>query len=197
MKTWNRAELGYLAYLRCTTCCGTGVRRESKAELIPCRCALRAAFRSCYERFRLCDERGKYRTQAAFDRTPTGKTNRGTWGRKEEEFQADFVLTARRVLDPWHYRLFRWYFLLGADWRLCARRLGTDRGNVYHAVYRIEERLGYEFASMEPYSLYPPREYFALHFSEPVKAIKPDVGSGSAGSVRTFPRLPQPALKTA
>ena len=91
------------------------------------------------------------------------------------------------MLDPWHYRLFRWYFLLGADWRLCARRLGTDRGKVYHAVYRIEERLGFAFATLEPYALYPTREYFALHFSEPVSATPIAPRSAGPATVRSFP----------
>ena len=39
-------------------------------------------------------------------------------------------------------KIFRYHFLLGADWKLCARKLGIDRGNFFHAVYRIEQKLG-------------------------------------------------------
>lgn len=189
MKEWRESELHYLAYVRCTSCKGTGVRRRVREELVPCRCALRAMFRACFERFRLCHERGKFKQPAAFDRTPSGKTNRGTWGRKEEEYLADFELVAKRTLDPWHYRLFRWYFLLGADWRLCAKRLRIDRGNLYHAVYRIEERLGFAFATIEPYALYPPRDYFALHFRQ-VSSVAPGVGTPNFAPPK--PREPKP-----
>jgi hypothetical protein len=35
-----------------------------------------------------------------------------------------------------------------------------DRGNFFHAVYRIEQRLGRMFRELEPYSLFPLDEYF-------------------------------------
>jgi len=50
--------------------------------------------------------------------------------------------------------------LLGADWRLCTRRLGMDRGNFFHMVYRIEQKLGRAFRELKPYALYPLDEYF-------------------------------------
>ncbi len=35
-----------------------------------------------------------------------------------------------------------------------------DRGNFFHAVYRIEQKLGRVFRELEPYSLFPVNEYF-------------------------------------
>jgi hypothetical protein len=35
-----------------------------------------------------------------------------------------------------------------------------ERGDFFHAVYRIEQRLGRVFAELEPYALYPLSEYF-------------------------------------
>jgi hypothetical protein len=81
------------------------------------------------------------------------------YSRKREEFIADFCLTAQRELDEEEYRVFRYFFLLRADSRLCSRYLGMDRGNWYHAIYRIEVKLGRRFAEMEPYPLYPVDEY--------------------------------------
>src|SRR5208282_2331196 len=78
----------------------------------------------------------------------------------DEEYIADFSLLSRRTLDDFEYRLFRFHFVLGADWKLCARRLGVDRGNFYHAVYRIEQKLGRKFREVEPYPLFPLDEYF-------------------------------------
>lgn len=49
---------------------------------------------------------------------------------------------------------------MGADWKLCTRRLNIDRGTFFHIVYRVEEKLGRAFAEIEPYPLYPVEDYF-------------------------------------
>src|SRR5262249_4290278 len=64
------------------------------------------------------------------------------------------------TLDDFEHRLFRYHFLLGADWKLCTRKLRIDRGNFFHAVYRIEQKLGRVFRELEPYPLFPIDEYF-------------------------------------
>lgn len=89
-----------------------------------------------------------------------GKNRPMSWGRKDEEFIADFSLVARRTLTPEEHRLFRFHFLLGADWKLCTRRMGMDRGNFFHAVYRIEQKLGKVFRELQPYPLFPLDDYF-------------------------------------
>ncbi len=89
-----------------------------------------------------------------------GRSRPSTWGRKDEEYMADFCLVSRRALDDFEHRLFRYHFLLGADWKLCSRKLGIDRGNFFHAVYRIEQKLGRVFRELEPYPLFPVDEYF-------------------------------------
>jgi hypothetical protein len=63
-------------------------------------------------------------------------------------------------LDDSEHRLFRYHFLLGADWKLCARKLSVDRGNFFHAVYRVEQKLGRAFRELQPYALFPLDEYF-------------------------------------
>jgi len=73
---------------------------------------------------------------------------------------ADFILVSRRELSAEEYQLFKFHFLLGADWKLCTRRLNMDRGTFFHAVYRIQQRLGRAFRELQPYSLYPLDEYF-------------------------------------
>jgi hypothetical protein len=50
--------------------------------------------------------------------------------------------------------------MLGADWKLCSRKLGIDRGNFFHAIYRIEQKLGRVFRELQPYPLFPVDEYF-------------------------------------
>ena len=176
---WQRNELAYLAGPSCTTCAGSGIRKEREDEVTPCKCALRAMFRACYARFRTCVESGKLRSRVSFERNAGGRSFRGSWGRKEEEYLADFELVSRRELDPWHYKIFRFHFLLGADAKLCCRRLGVDRGRFFHAVYRIEAKLGEAFAQLEPYALFPPRDYFQTRLGEEVAPCRRPVARAS------------------
>jgi hypothetical protein len=89
-----------------------------------------------------------------------GPQRRYTWGRKDEEYMADFCLIGRRILDEFEHRVFKFHFLLGADWKLCCRRLGIDRGNFFHYVYRVQQKLGRTFRELKPYGLFPLDEYF-------------------------------------
>jgi len=67
---------------------------------------------------------------------------------------------ARRALTELEHQLFRFHFLLGADWKLCSRKLNLERGNFFHAVYRIEQKLGRVFRELQPYALFPLEDYF-------------------------------------
>jgi hypothetical protein len=156
---WTRSETLALAMHHCTHCHGSGLRLVRKGALAPCNCVLRAIFRVCYSRFVTCVTQERHLSQIALGRDG-GRSSRLTWGRKDEEYIADFCLVSRRTLDDFEYKLFRYHFLLGADWRLCTRRLGLERGNFFHAVYRIEQKLGRMFRELQPYSLYPLDEYF-------------------------------------
>lgn len=89
-----------------------------------------------------------------------GRRGRMTWSFKDEEYCADFILVSRRTLDDFEYKVFKYHFLLGADWKLCCRKLGLDRGNFFHCVYRIEQKLGRVFRELQPYGLWPLDEYF-------------------------------------
>jgi len=147
-----------LAAPGCTTCLGLGLRMGRHEPAHPCNCVLRAIFRACYDHFRDCVSREKYISRVTLDPVP-GKDRRGSWGRKAEEFSADFCLVSKRALTAHEYGIFRYHFLLGADWKLCCRKLKMDRGNFFHAVYRIEQKLGRIFRELEPYSLYPIHDY--------------------------------------
>ncbi|HEX4275274.1 MAG TPA: hypothetical protein VHZ74_07975 [Bryobacteraceae bacterium] len=89
-----------------------------------------------------------------------GQERRPVWGRKDEEYIADFCLVSKRILDEFEYRIFRFHFLLGADWKLCCRRLEMEKGLFFHSVYRIQQKLGRAFRELEPYPLFPLDEYF-------------------------------------
>jgi len=113
-------------------------------------------------------------TKATLDFT-RGTDRRSSWGRKNEEYMADFVLISKRALLPDEYLIFKYHFLLGADWKLCARKLKVDRGTLFHTVYRIQRKLGREFAELKPYSLFPLDEYFSdkVCEGEPVEIARP------------------------
>lgn len=111
-----------------------------------------------------------------------GRERSNSWGRKDEEYIADFCLVSRRALDELERSLFRYHFLLGADWRLCSRKLGMERGTFYHAIYRIEQKLGRTFRELEPYPLFPLDEYY-------YGPSRINVGSGRDGM-----RVIQPAV---
>ncbi len=89
-----------------------------------------------------------------------GKDGKRTWARRDEDYIADFCLVSKRSLDEFEYKVFRFHFLLGADWRLCCRQMKIDRGTFFHSVYRIQQRLGRIFRELQPFSLYPLDEYF-------------------------------------
>jgi hypothetical protein len=95
-----------------------------------------------------------------YDRFDAGSGSRRVWGRRDEEYVADFCLVSKRTLDAFQERIFTYHFLLGADWRLCCRRLNIDRGTFFHEVYRIQQKLGRTFRELEPYALFPLDEYF-------------------------------------
>jgi hypothetical protein len=156
---WTRSETIALAKQSCAQCHGLGLRSGVKGNPVPCNCVLRAIFRACYARFRHCATKERHISQASLEFIP-GRERNFSWGRKDEEYMADFILVSRRTLDEHEYGIFRFHFLLGADWRLCCRRLKIDRGAFFHDVYRIEQKLGRVFRELEPYSLFPVSEYF-------------------------------------
>jgi hypothetical protein len=134
------------------------IRKTTEA---PCNCVLRAVFRACYNRFRECDALSERTGAVSLDFMP-GAERLWTYSRKREEFMCDFDLVSRRALSEYERRIFRFHFLLGADWKLCCRQLKMDRGTFFHAIYKIEEKLGRIFAELKPYALYPLDEYFGV-----------------------------------
>jgi len=156
---WTRSETLALAQQSCTFCHGLGLRPGRAGASAPCNCVFRAIFRACYARFQRCASKEKYVSRVSLEANP-GRLRKATWGLKNEEYIADFCLVSRRHLDDEQYRIFKFHFLLGADWKLCCRKLKMDRGEFFHEVYRIQQKLGRAFRELEPYALYPVDEYF-------------------------------------
>jgi hypothetical protein len=170
---WNRSNTIGLASNDCCHCEGNGQRLVYKNHMVPCACVFRAVFRICLNRFRECVITTGLTGTVSWEYCST-TTGCRSYSRKREEFMADFDLIAKRSLTASEYQLFRFYFLLRADWKLCARRLNLDRGILFHSIYRVEHKLGKAFADTEPYGIYPLDEYFgAVNREEPIVAANP------------------------
>jgi hypothetical protein len=166
---WTRSTTLALATQKCTICRGSGLTLGRRGTLNACDCVLRGIFKVCYNRFRQCVNKEKYLSRVTLE-IHSGPNRRGTWGRKQEEYIGDFLNVVNRTLNEEEYQVFKYRFLLGADWKLCCRKLNIERGPFHHTIYRIQTKLGQVFAELEPYALYPLNEYFGPpHRIEPVK----------------------------
>jgi hypothetical protein len=166
---WTRTETLALAQQSCTHCHGLGLRPGRGDVSTPCNCVFRAIFRACYARFRQCASKEKYISRVSLEANP-GRQRKAVWGLKDEEYIADFCLVSRRVLSEHEHQVFKFHFLLGADWKLCCRKLNLDRGSFFHDLYRIEQKLGRTFRELEPHALFPVDQYFNGSGKEPVIA---------------------------
>ena len=153
---WASFRVLGLASAICQQCAGTGLIRPGRV----CGCVLRAVFRACLARYRECREMQGRCSRGSLTREPSGRIGRHIYGRKREEFLADFELIARRSLSLAEWRLLRLAFLQGGCWRASCGALGLSRGNFFHAIYRLEAKLGRVFATLRPYPLFPLDEYF-------------------------------------
>lgn len=165
MREWNTSETLALAINSCTQCHGLGLLTGPLRKGTPCNCVLRAIFRLCFQKFRELAQ----------------TSPRLHSGRKDEEYMADFCLVTQRTLTEEEYRIFRYHFLLGAPWTICCRRLSIDKGSFFHAVYRIEQKLGRTFRELEPYPLFPISDYFTRASANPgPEIVMPARGAGSS-----------------
>lgn len=137
-----------LAKPMCEKCSGTGQMPRSY-----CGCVYRRAFRDCLQRYLSRDGQAE---------SSPRRDGGAVWSWPGAEYRADFELVSARVLaeSPELTGVFRRHFLEGAEWTICCASLQMDRGAFFHAVYRIEGRLGRAFLELKPYSLWP-RSYFA------------------------------------
>jgi hypothetical protein len=171
---WNQSNAIGLAKSSCTCCQGLGLRPVRKTDA-PCGCVLRAIFRACYNRFRECAE--KSINNISLDFYQGGYSHRA-YSRKKEEYAADFCLIGRRSLEGEEYNLFRYFYLLRADHRMCQRRLNMDATRFHRTLRNIQEKLGRAFADQQPYGIYPLDEYFHQVNRASVTPRRP-VGSAS------------------
>lgn len=190
---WNRSETIALAKVSCKDCLGFGMRQNQRRRAWPCDCVFRAIFRACYRRFRECVSKAA-RTSTITLEWCGGSGGRRFYSRKVEEYVADFCLVSRRVLSESDYQIFKYHYLLGADWRLCCQRLQVDRGRFFHDLYRIQKVLGRTYRELKPYPLFPLDEYFGgVVRKAPVRSLAPPAPAGKRRARRRRTVLPRSA----
>ena len=158
-----------LAVVRCAYCHGSGWVPGRAGVPRTCACVARAVFQICLRRYDECRKMQGSSCGVSYEQAQSGRRPVRFWGMRREEYMADVELTARRVLLPEEWTLFKLHILFKLDWRACRSFLHLDRGLFFHSVYRIEWKLGMAFAGLEPYSLMP-GEYFKGHAAPPVVA---------------------------
>ncbi len=94
---WTRSDTIALAMQCCSDCHGLGLKFNLRGTSVPCNCVLRAVFRACYARFRHCASKEKHISQASLELI-SGKDCTRIWGRKDEEYIADFCQVSRKSL---------------------------------------------------------------------------------------------------
>ena len=104
-----------------------------------------------------------------------GKESRRSGSRKKRNIGRNSIWSAIEKLDAVEFRVFRYIVLLGADWKPCCRQHGMDRSKFFHAVYRIEPKLGRVFAELEPMGCIPWTNHFGGWISEPAHLLPPPV----------------------
>jgi len=92
---WNRSTAIGLASMKCPACLGLGMCKTQ-----PCDCVTRAIFKACFNRFKSCVTKDKGASTVKLERLGmgTGRSSHMTFGRKTEEYIADFYLICKRVL---------------------------------------------------------------------------------------------------
>ncbi len=172
---WDRSQTIALAKTGCSHCHGYGLRIGRNEAEVPCNCVFRAIFRACYARFKQCVNKDRSLSHVQLEICCSGKDNRISYGRKTEEYIADFCLVSKNALTSLEYDIFRFHYLLGADWKLCSWRLQLDRGTFFHLIYKIEQKLGRVFRELQPHSLFPLDEYFGgtMRNDRPAVALIP------------------------
>jgi len=144
-----------LALRDCRFCGGTGKRGGT------CACVYRRVFRDCNAR----NHETRMR-EGDFARRPNTHMTRGglSAGLEPAEFMVDFERTGLAALArcPVEQAVFWYHHLHRVEWRPClpliARETGQkmDRGNFFHAVYRVEVKVGRACMNLKPYSVWPP-----------------------------------------
>lgn len=169
---WDRGSCLALASSSCVFCRGTGVCNAHRGKVAVigekkvCECVLRACFRECFVRYIACKERQE--NGSSWIEREVGGIQ---YSRKSEEYIADFETVSKRTLRSREKQLgiFNLHFIEGRDWKYCTAKLGLTKGDFFHTLYLVQERLGAEFHELEPYALHPVDMYFGSRTLNPTQ----------------------------
>lgn len=177
---WRDGECVALARQNCAVCHGSGRTGKIVSPQV-CNCVLRAVFRICWHKWSELSTADRSLSRVQMENVlQRGNRRRPTYGRKWEEYIADFELLCRRTLadNPPELMIFDLHFIRGIEWHKAVPRLrgegfAMDRGQFFHVVYRIMSKLGGVLRTTQPYGLYPVDEYFsAVRISVPRSAAQ-------------------------
>lgn len=134
----------------------------------PCGCVFRNIFRICLRAYialestggQCANSSGMWRRMSLIG-CAAAVSRQGSYYLKASDYQCDFHMVSMRHLENDQERkLFTLYFLERRGLQDCLRALDMDDGAFYHAVYRLEMRLGRAYREVQPYPLFPLDEYF-------------------------------------
>ena len=147
-----------LSKVGCETCLGIGRTEDGSI----CACVNRKIFGIVYGRVRYAMQGHHLNPSIPLDRfvSGSGGGKRGVRSHVNEDLIAEFTLIGKRILSPDQHQLFRFAYILGADVRACAKRLGLDRGQCLQRLQAIEATCGAYFRDVRPYPIYPLKSYF-------------------------------------
>lgn len=140
----------------CAYCHGFGRRQTRYWKMVICNCVFRAMFRECMDHYRVSQANTNQTGSVQLLFSPA-KVSALTYCNKNAEYLADIEIRAKRVLDAVELRCFTLHFLGGLDWRGCTVLMRMSRGNFFHAIYRIEQKLGKSFGEC---GIWPTQKYF-------------------------------------
>lgn len=157
---WTRSQVISRSDLHCASCHGLGlVGRDGNQ---PCPCVLRAIFRECLRKYNSIGVvQNCSRTAPSLSHVNAGNRHALVFGRRAEEYRADFYLAAKRSLAADEWNLFKVCILGGNAWRHCCEVLKLAKGEFFHKLYRIQARLGRVLAELKPCAVHPINEYYS------------------------------------
>lgn len=137
-----------LSRYQCAICNGTGL--TGSAQQLTCGCVNRGAFCSVVRRV--------VAIRASEFGYPGPRRGARNWSWPRLELCADVERIARKHLTPVEWKVFRLNSLEGWDWHTGVRQTGLNKGDYFHAIYRIQAKLGAAFSAA---GLCPVDEYLS------------------------------------
>lgn len=180
-------EIRALAKARCETCMGLGQRLNLKTGQPqgPCRCAIFRLFRICHNKYRDCGRNMEHYSAVSFTRTGGGPGGRN-FGRKNEEYRADFFLIASRTLrrGTAEHRFFKIRYIEDNGRAETQRALHLTRAEYDRLDDRVVYAAGKAFMTNEPSTIYPFDSYFSTIIHRDIPANIPASDEGTFTPIR-------------